>query len=139
MQNREVLINSAREYIGTPFQHQGRLLNIGIDCAGLIVCVAKEAGFEIKDQQGYARTPDSGRFVAAVLEHCDRITLWEAEPGDLAMFTFRREPQHIALISGVQPLTMIHAYLPCEKVVEQCLDAVWRKRLVGCFRLKQYV
>ena len=35
-------VRVARTYIDTPFQHMGRLPGVGLDCAGVLVCVARE-------------------------------------------------------------------------------------------------
>ena len=31
------IVNAARECVGTPFRHQGRVLGVGLDCAGLVL------------------------------------------------------------------------------------------------------
>ncbi len=44
------IIRTARSYIGTPFHHHGRLKNIGVDCLGLLIGVAKE--LNLNDKMG---------------------------------------------------------------------------------------
>ncbi len=36
------IVDVAKTYIGTPFHHLGRIKDVGIDCVGIIICVAKE-------------------------------------------------------------------------------------------------
>lgn len=126
----------AREMIGTPFKHQGRLPGVGLDCAGLVVCAARESGLQINDRADYGRIPHEGLFTSVVMEHCDEISQAEIMIGDVMMFAFRSEPQHIAIVSHVNTTMLIHAYSQVGKVVENSLDASWQKRLKGCYRIR---
>jgi cell wall-associated NlpC family hydrolase len=128
------LVEIARGYIGTPFHHQGRLPGVGLDCAGVAVCALRECNIEVQDITGYARVPSKGIFDTAVLDHCNKISQNELEAGDFVMFSFLSEPQHIAIMSS--PTTIIHAYSPLNKVLENSLDSIWQRRLTGCYRLK---
>lgn len=130
------LVEIARSYLGTPFHHQGRLPGVGLDCAGVVVCAARELGIAVNDVQGYGRIPSNGLFPAAVEGHCDKIPQGMVQPGDLMMFAFRAEPQHIAVVSQVAPTMLIHAYSDVGRVVENRLDDAWQKRLRGCYRLR---
>jgi cell wall-associated NlpC family hydrolase len=130
---RAKFITAVRSYIDTPFHHQGRLPQVGLDCAGVIVCAARECGIAIDDQQGYARTPANGMLEQAVIAHCDRIQLVEVVSGDIMLFRFLKEPQHLAVFdSGM----LIHAYSSVGKVVRNGFDEAWSKRLVSIHRLK---
>jgi cell wall-associated NlpC family hydrolase len=134
--NRTEFINTARGFLGTPFHHQGRLPGVGLDCAGLVVCAARAHDYEVADVQGYASTPSQGLFIKALLEHCDPIAQTDVLPGDLMMFAFKSEPQHIAIVSGINPVTLLHAYAAVRKTVEHDLDATWQTRLSACYRLR---
>jgi cell wall-associated NlpC family hydrolase len=134
--NRNEFIDTAREFLGTPFHHQGRLPGVGLDCAGLVVCAARANGYEVADVQGYASTPSQGLFMKALLEHCNPIAQADVLPGDLMMFAFKSEPQHIAIVSGINPVMMLHAYAAVRGVVEHHLDTTWQNRLCACYRLR---
>ena len=129
-------VTAAAMLLGTPFRHQGRMPGIGLDCAGVVVCAANACGYKVADVQGYSRVPARGQFTTALLAHCDAIALDEALPGDLLMFAFQSEPQHIAILTGTAPLTLLHSYMQVGKVVEHDMDAGWRARLRGCYRLR---
>lgn len=131
------LVEIARGYLGTPFHHQGRLPGVGLDCAGVVVCAARELGINVHDVKGYGRIPTNGMFPAAVEGHCYRIAQADVQPGDLMMFAFRTEPQHIAIVSRGEPTMLIHASSDVGKVVENRLDDTWQKRLRGCYRLRE--
>lgn len=129
-------IDYARSYIGTPFHHQGRLPGVGLDCAGVVVCALVASGVTVQDVKGYGRVPTGGIFAAAVGAQCDKIELSDAQVGDFIMFAFRDEPQHIAMISGIDPIMLIHAYQDVGRVVENALDDTWKARMRGVYRLK---
>lgn len=127
------VVAAARSYIGTPFHHQGRLPGVGLDCAGVVVCAYREAGITIMDQSGYGRLPSKGLLVIAVEAHCDRIALSAVQDGDVLLFAFRAEPQHLAIYAGGN---IIHAHAQAGTVLEQSLSGIWRDRLRGVFRMR---
>jgi len=126
-------VAAARAMLGTPFKHQGRLPGVGLDCAGLVVCALREAGIEVRDVKGYARIPSKGLFVAMVREHCDEIAFSDLAAGDLCLFRFRSEPQHLAIYDAGR---ILHSHSAVGRAVEHDLDVTWRGRLTGCYRLK---
>jgi len=60
------IIAAARACLETPFVHQGRLPGQALDCAGLIIQVAKTLGLEHVDHSGYARLPGNGLLESAL-------------------------------------------------------------------------
>lgn len=136
MTRRERFIEVALSMDGTPFKHQGRVPGVGVDCAGLVVCAAKAVGIPVDDVKGYSRIPSSGMFLAAIRRHCDRIDINDAVPGDIAVFAFRAEPQHVAIITAKNPLEILHAYMEVGRVVRHRVDDTWMSRLHGVYRIK---
>ena len=66
-------VRMARDYLGTPYHHQARLKGHGIDCVGLVVCVARELGvlpFDV-DVTGYSRIPDGKALMHHLHAHMD--------------------------------------------------------------------
>lgn len=125
------IIAAARECIGTPFAHQGRIINKALDCAGVAVHVFDSMGCEVDQPAAYSRTPNN-----AMLEYwADRQPFLTRETipqaGDILLMKFKREPQHVAIFTGVG---LIHAYEPFGRVVEHDMDAKWRKRIVRAYR-----
>ena len=131
---REDFVSNARSMIGTPFHHQGRVPGVGLDCAGLVICAASE--LDLGDKAGYGRIPSQGLFSQAVADQCDPVSLDVAVPGDIIMFAFRTEPQHVAIISSINPVMIIHAFKDAGRVVENSLDATWLGRLRGVWRIR---
>lgn len=128
-------VEIARGYLDTPFKHQGRLPGVGLDCAGVVVCALRDAGRPVEDVRAYGRIPANGLFLKMVERQCERIALADIRHGDLMMFAFRGDPQHLAIYTAAG--TLIHAYQDVRRVVEHDFDATWRERLRGCWRLKE--
>jgi hypothetical protein len=130
------LVEAVRKYIDTPFRHQGRLPGVALDCAGVVVCGLRECGCDVSDVKGYGRIPSNGLFIKVIEEQCDPIPFKDIVVGDFLVFSFISDPQHIAIVSSLDPLLIIHAYSDVKKVVENSVDDFWRARLKGCYRKK---
>lgn len=126
------IISAARECLGTPFQHQGRIVGLAMDCAGVAVHVASK-WYAVEEPPAYGRLPHD-----AMLEQwIERQPFLERaaipQMGDLLLMRFTGEPQHLAINAGD---TIIHAYQGIGKTVEHNLDDKWRKRIVRAYRFK---
>lgn len=144
---RSEIIAKAREYVGTPFQHQGRLKGIALDCVGLPLCVGEDLG--IIDRTGVpVLKTDNANYSSQPLDafvHLEiqrRLFQKESiEPGDVITLCVPRIPCHVAIVSGTPGnLYMIHAYegyatkkMPRGGCVEHVLDSKWLKRIEGIF------
>ncbi len=137
---RDDIISAARSEIGTPFRHQGRLSGKALDCAGLIIMVAKAIGAEYIDFTGYSRHPSDGLLESALdAQSClDRVALADMQAGDVLLMRFNTDPQHLAIFAGhsaiYQAEGIIHAWLQARKVCEHVLTDEWRSRIVRVYR-----
>jgi len=124
------LYEAAREFLGTPFKHQGRYVH-GVDCAGLVILSAKMIGKEIVDVGGYHRMPDDKALILAM--DSQLIKVYRAPvANDIVLMAVGRNAQHVGIIT---PNGIIHAYEGAGKVVEHNFDARWSKRLRGVYTL----
>ena len=132
-------LDTARNAIGTPFKHQGRLLGVGVDCIGLAVVCAEAAGIQVNDDQTYGRNPDGRKLVAALKAHCREVGFDKIREGDILIMQFEDTifPMHVAIVSSLNPIRIIHAYAVHRKVVEHILDEDWRNRVVGVYRIRR--
>ena len=135
MPTRSQIVETARSYLGTPFQHQGRLKGIGVDCVGLLVCVGRDLGIELQDRTDYRRRPDGTllqEMVDAQLEPISEDEL--VQPGDILLIRYRA-PQHAAIVSKVEGdvWTCIHAIE--NGVCEHRFDSRWERRVCGRYRI----
>ena len=125
------MINAARACLNTPFHHQGRVQGVGLDCIGLVIIALRKVGVEVQDRTDYGRRPDGKSLVAALEAHgavC--VDVWQA--GDILLFRYDRQPQHVALVTGED--SMIHSFAPAGKVVETVIGDYWKRRLTGVYR-----
>ncbi len=128
----------AREYVATRWHHQGRVKGVGVDCIGLVICVASDLGLGDFSAEGYGRLPTGGRLRAGLTDAFDTVAIADMQPGDVVLMRFAGEPQHVAILSDMGGrLGMIHAHAAMRKVVEHGLDDVWRSRIVAVFRFKE--
>lgn len=135
MSTRADIVAAARAYLGTPFHHEGRVKGEGLDCVGLVIAVAHELNLSSFDIQGYARQPDPGMFRALLRAHMDEIGYPALRPGDVLSFAFIHE-QHLAIVSTLEPLTIIHCWEKAGACAEHAVDGRWLARLRGCWRYR---
>ena len=124
----------ARECIGTPFIHQGRVVGRGLDCAGLIIHIFKRLQLPFNDLSGYPEAPYKDMLFNQLNSEPSLIKKPRSElkPGDVMLFTINRHPQHLAINAGD---AMIHAYSVAGKVIEQSIGA-WNRKLTGVYRFE---
>lgn len=126
---------TAREQLGVPFRHQGRLPGIALDCVGLLVVVFDQLGIKIQDVQGYARSPHNGLLEtqAQAQPAFVNVAINQHREGDVLLFRFYKATQHAALVTDQG---IIHCCSDPGRVVEHRLGDPWRKRITHAFRLK---
>lgn len=141
MTTRADVVRVAREWLGTPYLHQHRAKGVGVDCAGLLIGVARELGLTTADFdiRGYARQPD-GSLMSTCGTLLLPIRVQDMQPGDLVAMRFEDEPCHLAIV-GDYPvaghLSLIHALGTRDghgRVVEHRLDERNRAKVVGAFK-----
>jgi len=127
------IMNIARTFIGTPHHYQGRLKGVGVDCAGLIVGVIKEAGISDYDFVHFSRFPKKHLLIREVLKIAKPTK--EMQIGNLCVFWMVKSdhPQHLGIITDYG---IIHTNEDVGKVVEHRFETKWKKRLVGIYKLK---
>lgn len=131
----KAIIDTARTWIGTPFKHQGRSKGFGVDCAGLAIGISQELGLEVVDQRGYSRLPKNDEMRELIEQQCDPI----AAPEVGALLYMRYSGTlHLAIVTRLDPIYVIHAYQPAGKVVEHRLDSSWLRRVSRIYRVRQW-
>lgn len=133
------IVAAARECVGTAWEHQGRSVQKGIDCVGLIICIGRSLGLRLKDNKNYSRRPDGVTLVKEFDDQlvplgghiCDAPCREEHDltlaPGRVVVFCTRRRrmPTHVGIITPWPHggLGMVHVYLDVGECVEGPLDA----------------
>jgi hypothetical protein len=142
MPSRAEIVAKAREYIGSKFQHQGRLKGHALDCVGLPLGVADELGvvdrggvrMKRTDNANYSSQPLDGFVHAECQRRLIEKPICDMKDGDLVTLRNPIVPCHTAFVSSIRgERYMIHAN--GERCVEHIMNMKWRRRIAGCFTL----
>ena len=141
--SRQLIVQEARRWIGTPYRHQASLMGVGTDCLGLVRGVWRHAyGFDAEKPPAYSAdwAEASGRetLISAADRHLVRIATESKQPGDLLLFRFRRHlpAKHAAILATSN--TMVHA-VEGASAVEVSLSAWWLRRLAAVFQFPNLI
>jgi cell wall-associated NlpC family hydrolase len=122
--------------IGTPWRHRGRS-RAGVDCAGLVICVARRLGFAAPGVLAYDRLPPLDLIDRLLPQFCRPVA--EPQPGDVLHLRLAGRPQHLGFAADYYGggLSLIHATekMAGGRVVEHGIDARWQRRIVGAWRI----
>lgn len=136
MSNLDIAIE-ARTWVGVPWVHQGRTRD-GIDCAGLVVEVARARRGNTFDVSDYQAQASDETMQALCADHMDPIDAHAVWPGDVVVIRFQNQ-RHMAIV-GDYPvpghLSLIHASSTHGQVVEHRLDSVWRRLIMSAYRMR---
>jgi len=136
----DMIVSTARDWVGTPYVHQMSTKGAGCDCLGLVrgvwQCVI---GAEPEQPPAYTRDwsepQGEERLWAAAMRHMRPKDTQDACAGDVLLFRMRHGAvaKHLGIQTeeGVQPL-FVHAYSG-HGVVESTLSAPWARRIVARF------
>lgn len=137
------IVDAARRYIGTPFHHMARNPPVGIDCAGLIICAAREVGLLPRgfDVPSYSRMPDGFTIMALCREYLDAVAQADVRVGDVIVVSMGRYPQHLGLLGDYRygsGLSVIHAsaYSRPPRVIETRLMYTAAFKFCAAFRFR---
>jgi cell wall-associated NlpC family hydrolase len=131
MPSLDALILAARRYLGVPFRHAGRT-DQGVDCVGLILAAARDAGLFDYRPKPYPRG-DASKLTAEIERFAERVA-GPPEPGDLLLLRVRGELTHVALVTDEG--TILHAHERLGRVVEQQLTDAMMARVGVTYRFR---
>lgn len=142
-QNKDLIVETARSYIGVPWKHLGRS-KLAVDCAGLIIEVGKEIEIVPQDfhfYTNYKRRPTQYNFKKEFDKHLYLKRTSEVEAGDVVVLKDDGiYPCHCGIIGfdeEEEELTLIHSSVRFRKVLEQPLTSEdWDKKITGTFWFK---
>ena len=108
---RQYIIDEARTWRGTPYQHKGRVKGVGCDCGGIIYQIYTPllgpfAPFPKDYAQDWAMHNEDTRYLDFIMPHVIQIP--KAVPGGLALFKVGRSFSHAAICT--EKKTFIHAW-----------------------------
>ena len=128
------IIEAARELLGTPYRHQGRLPGIALDCIGLPICVAQKLGYGYIDLPAYGRIPHKGLLEGMIAQQPCLYRVYDRQPGDLLLMKYVNDPQHVAIFTGDG---IIHTSSLTGRVVEHRIDEATESQVMAVYRFKE--
>ena len=141
MSNRDDVVRVARSYIDTPWHASARLPGVGMDCAGIIICIMRELGICSADWdvEPYLQIPDGKSMIAQLDKYLTRIDRNVMQPGDVACIVTDKHPQHLGIVGDHVHggLSLIHAASAATppRVIEHRLMLARNCRLTGAYAL----
>ena len=82
------LVNYAKQYLGNPYVWGGTSLTSGADCSGVVLSVFKKYGVSLPHSSAAQSTMGS------------KVSLSEAQPGDLIFYAQNGRVNHVAIYIG---------------------------------------
>jgi cell wall-associated NlpC family hydrolase len=133
------LVDAARAYLGAPWRHLGRSGMLGLDCIGLVLAAAADAGLPAEftaEPPAYAKGHRGPEFLAALRARCPRIPLDRAAPGDVFAFADGHFAAHVGIRSERQGVPhVIHAHARRRVMAEEPLGHELARSLRAAFRV----
>jgi cell wall-associated NlpC family hydrolase len=117
----------ARSFIGTPYHHQARRPGVGLDCLGVLICVARALGHV---------AADGNKLLQHLRDHLTEIPFAQMSPGDYVCIAYDRYPHHVGVVGDYHlgGLSLIHADSKTRRVEECRLVFNESMRFVAAFR-----
>lgn len=137
MISRSAILAEARDWIGTPYQHQASVKHAGCDCLGLVRGVWR-ALYGAEPETAPAYTPDwaeregAETLLDAAARHLTCVDFDRVRPGDVLLFRMHvsAPAKHAAILDEGDHI--IHAYWG-RAVVRSRFAPWWRARCAAAF------
>jgi cell wall-associated NlpC family hydrolase len=118
---RAAVVAAARSWLKTPYHHAADIKDAGVDCGMLLVRVFVDTGLcEPFDPRPY--TPDwmlhrsEERYLGFIFDRTKEVV--RPLPGDVMVFRYGRCYSHGGVVTVANPLTIVHAFQPSKRVIE---------------------
>lgn len=131
------IVARAKEYVGVRWRHQGRSMDTGVDCAGLLVCVGHDLDLTNFDTARYSRRPNAREFKQAMLRAgCLPINAGLVANGDILRIAESKHPVHVGIYEKDEQGQewFIHSWAVTRKVVREALTITRRNQIAEVMR-----
>lgn len=121
-EGRQAVVAAARSYIGTPYHHHGKIKGVGVDCGTLLTLVFAEAGVRDSIELGQYSTQWHLHRGEPIYEDtvkaagCHEVE--EPKLGDIVLYKIGRQFAHGGIVTCIDPLTFVHAFMQVRCVIE---------------------
>jgi NlpC/P60 family putative phage cell wall peptidase len=124
-EQRAAVVAEARTWVKTPYHTNAGIKGVGCDCGMLLVRVFVDIGLvEPFDPRPYPKDwhlhRSEERFLAIVSRFAHEIAA--PKPGDLIVFKYGRCYSHGAIVTQIDPIRVVHAFLSARMVIEEELS-----------------
>lgn len=119
---RVAVVAEARSWLGTPYHNCADVKGVGVDCGMLLVRVFCDTGLcPPFDPRPYSIDwhlhRDDERYLGFIFDRGSEVT--RPMPGDVMAFKYGRSYAHGGIVTKPDPLTIVHAYHPARRVIEE--------------------
>ncbi len=126
----------AKSFIGTPFRHQGRTPQFGLDCAGVLVCALEGAGVAVNDCRTYEKIPPRDLLRSMVELHGLKEKFRKPQEDDVCLFWMRNK--RLVIHCGIvvdDGRNMVH--VEAGRCVEIVPLRIWEDQRAATYALKE--
>jgi hypothetical protein len=120
--DRARVVASARAWLGTPYHNCADIRGVGVDCGMLLVRVFVDTGLcPPFDPRPYPVDwhlhRGEERYLGFIFDRSREIV--SPLPGDVMVLRYGRCYSHGGVVTNASPLTIVHAYHPARRVLEE--------------------
>ncbi len=136
---RQRIVEEALRWKDTPYVHQRRQVG-AVDCIGLVICVGREAGALIWNEddprwqefKNYSFIADFEAMHRGLKIFMGQLNRKEASPGDVIWIRDQGVARHLGIV--VSERSYVHAFRGANKVLEHPFTLRSRKYIRSAFR-----
>jgi cell wall-associated NlpC family hydrolase len=119
---RAAVIAEARSWLGTPYHNCADIKGVGVDCGMLLVRVFVDTGLAKSfDPRPYPADwhlhRSEEKYLGFVFDRSSEVIT--PQPGDVMVMRIGRCYSHGGIVTRPDPLTMVHAFHPARRVLEE--------------------
>jgi cell wall-associated NlpC family hydrolase len=119
---RAAVVAEARSWINTPYHNCADVKHAGVDCGMLLARVFIDSGLcPPFDPRPYPVDwhlhRGEERYLSFIMDRSREIV--SPQPGDLMVLRYGRCYSHGGIVTGANPLRIVHAYYPARRVLEE--------------------
>jgi hypothetical protein len=126
------IVLEAQKWLGTPFHQQGRQINAGCDCVGLIIGIAKSINslsitgdsWDECDEISYDCMADSSLLIDLLPKHFN-VVEGPFDVGDILVIEMVEKQYHVCIVTSTLPVKVIHSCSAVGKVIEHKIIPQW--------------
>lgn len=104
---RQKVVETAKQWLGTPWKHNHRCKGFGIDCVNLLGVCAEAVGMKIDLPKVYNRIPSHSSLHLSIERYFKPIHITLVQKGDIHLFSVNGDNNHVGI--ALDDFLFIHA------------------------------